>query len=119
MGMLMEVYPLPKKKDMALFLRNIEEFQFDDTFFVDESKGIVNLGYLIAILMRCANSCVVHSVADQLRLETVAFLEDIEIVRKFLAVLQLVPCLTCNVAAKFLRVMSHVLALPPKSTKEP
>lgn len=119
MGALQEVYPLPKRKDMALFLRSIEEFEFDDSFFFDESKGTINLAYHIAIILRCANSCLVHSVAEDVKLETITFLENTEIVRKFLGLLEIVPCLSCNVAAKFLRVMSHVLALPPKNTHEP
>jgi hypothetical protein len=119
MGALQEVYPLPKRKDMALFLRSIEEFEFDDSFFIDESKGIINIAYHIAIVLRCANAMLVHNVAEAVKLEIIEFLEDTEIIRKFLALLRIVPVLSCNVAAKFLRVMSHVLVLPPKNTHEP
>merc|ERR1719160_208266 len=119
MAMLMEVYPLPKRKEMALFLRSIDEFETDETFFVDEQKGTINFAYHVSILMRCANSCLVHATADSLRLETIEFLNDPAVVRKFLAVLALVPCLTCNVAAKFMRVMSQALTLSPKSQNDP
>lgn len=118
MGAMQTLHSAPPHHTVSLFLPSNPEFFINEDLFADERKGWVRPAFIVAAVLRCAHVMLVRPVAEVFRHEMIEYLKDADTVRKILMLMPHTGYLNCNVAAKFLRVMSRVLTLPPDVTSE-
>eukprot|EP00746_Dinoflagellata_sp_MGD_P070651 gnl/MRDRNA2_/MRDRNA2_28897_c0_seq1.p1 gnl/MRDRNA2_/MRDRNA2_28897_c0~~gnl/MRDRNA2_/MRDRNA2_28897_c0_seq1.p1 ORF type:complete len:1753 (+),score=324.55 gnl/MRDRNA2_/MRDRNA2_28897_c0_seq1:228-5486(+) len=118
MGAMQALSKAPSKETIALFLPLNPDFEINEELFLDEEEGLVGPAFIVAATLRCAHVLLSRPVSNRVRTEMIEYLKRAETMRKLLMLIPVTGYLNCNVSAKFLKVMSQVLTLPPDQTQE-
>eukprot|EP00928_Gymnodinium_smaydae_P067752 TRINITY_DN5075_c2_g1_i1.p1 TRINITY_DN5075_c2_g1~~TRINITY_DN5075_c2_g1_i1.p1 ORF type:complete len:1545 (-),score=431.35 TRINITY_DN5075_c2_g1_i1:77-4177(-) len=82
-----------------------------DGLHEDVDEGVMQRAYPLSAFLRMIFALLIVPPSEERREEVVRELRDPKVVMQLLALVEDVPPLCCQVAAKFLRVMAHVLDL--------
>lgn len=95
----------------ALFAHRPDSLNLDEEVFHDLKTGRANLAFAAAAYLRILHALLVLPPDPSCRQQILRELRQPERLAKLIALISGLPALSCHVAAKFLRVMSHALAI--------
>ncbi|CBZ50107.1 hypothetical protein NCLIV_005830 [Neospora caninum Liverpool] len=89
-----------------------------DGLWLNLSKGFMNVPWIIAAYLRCLYACIQGATSSAVVNDTIATLRRVAFLRKLISLIEACPVMTCHVAAKFFRLMNHVLRMQPHQAAE-
>mmetsp|Transcript_7849 Transcript_7849/g.18297 ORF Transcript_7849/g.18297 Transcript_7849/m.18297 type:complete len:1939 (+) Transcript_7849:104-5920(+) len=87
-------------------------------FFDDERVGYVNKAFIISAFMRCCHAMLKLPGEDDYKAQAVKVLRDPVVMASMVTLVRMVGPFDCCIAAKFLRITSLALELPPSQSIE-